>query len=118
MIIDVMCRIADGPLRPGALEVTQAIAPLVSWSVNTRDASGTSDQPDDDLAIELRLPDNTVWTGEAYPSADVEPEEQIPESPEDGFSVPVKLRGTGPLRENSVPLHADVVLKRLSTMSA
>jgi hypothetical protein len=31
MIIEVMCRIADGPLRPGELEITQAAAPLVNW---------------------------------------------------------------------------------------
>jgi hypothetical protein len=119
MIIEVMCRIADGPLRPGALEVTQAIAPLVSWSVNTHGESGALDQPSDDLAIELRFPDNTVWTGEAYPVADDESDQQEPGSLPNHESPPkVQLRGTGPLRENSVPLHADVVLQRLQAMSA
>jgi hypothetical protein len=119
MIVEVMCRIADGPLRPGALEVTQAVAPLVNWSVNTHDATVAPEQLGDDLAIELRFPDNTVWTGEAYPVAEVEPDQQVPgSSPEHEFPMTVQLRGTGPLKENSIPLHADVVLQRLRAMSA
>ncbi len=104
MIIEVMCRIADGPLRPGELEVTQAAAPLVSWSVNSRDGSEAWELPDDTLPIELHFPDNTVWTGEVYPVAYVEPN--------------VKLRGIGPLSEDSIPVHADVVIKRIETMLA
>lgn len=104
MIIEVMCRIADGPLWPGELEVTQAAAPLVSWSVNSRDVAEAWDLPDDTLAIELHFPDTTVWTGEVYPVADVQPD--------------VKLRGIGPLSENSIPVHADVVVKRIDTMLA
>jgi hypothetical protein len=119
MIIEVMCRIGDGPLRPGALEVTQAVAPLVSWSVNTHNGSEASEQQGDDLTVELRFPDNTIWTGEAYPVTKVEPDQQVPgSSSEHEFPMKVQLRGTGPLRENSIPLHADVVLQRLHAMSA
>ncbi len=107
MIIEIMCRIADGPLGPGELEVTQAAVPLVSWSVNPREGSQAWELQSNDLAIELHLPDSTVWTGEVYPVADVEPE--LPSK--------VYLRGTGPLSENSVPLHADVVMQRLRTIS-
>ena len=39
MMIEVMCRIADGPLRPGELEIAQEAEPLVSWSVITRELS-------------------------------------------------------------------------------
>lgn len=108
MIVKVMCRIADGQLRPGELEVTQRIAPLVNWSVNTSDVSQEWGPQTTNLAVELHLPDNTVWTGEAYPVADVEHE----------FPSEVLLRGTGALSENSIPLHADVVAKRIGAMSA
>ena len=108
MIIEVMCRIADGPLRPGELEVSQVAVPLVTWSVNTREESETGELQGD-LAIEIRLPDDTVWTGEAYPVTDAE-------SGRESLST-VQLRGTGPLRENSVPLHADVVMQRIRAMS-
>ncbi|MDQ3764347.1 MAG: hypothetical protein M3460_23075 [Actinomycetota bacterium] len=118
MIIKVTCRIAGGPGRPGELEVAQAAAPLVSWSVNTRDASEAWELLGSDLAIELRFPDNTVWTGEAY-LADAEPDHQVPGQPcEQEFPLKVQLRGTGPLRENSIPLHADVVNQRIRAMSA
>ena len=76
MNVEVMCRIADGPLRPGELEVTQPVAPLVSWSVSTRDRPQDGDQLDANVPIELHLPDSTVWTGEAYPVADVEPDDE------------------------------------------
>lgn len=105
MIIEVTCRIADGAPRPGALEVTQVVAPLVNWSVTTHDGSEEWGRQGDDVTVELRLPDNTVWTGDAYAKANDEP----------GNSE-VYLRGTGPLKENSVPIHADVVLKRLDAM--
>ncbi len=119
MIIEVMCRIADGPLRPGELEVTQAAAPLVSWSVNTRDASEAQDLQGNDLAIELHFPDNTVWTGEAYPVAGIEPVHQVPGQPL-GHEFPLKLqlRGIGALSENSIPMHADVVVQRIEAMLA
>lgn len=113
MNIEVMCRIADGPLRPGELEVTQPVAPLVSWSVSTRDTSQLSDQ----VAVELHFPDSTVWTGEAYPVTDIDPGDDVSGEPSDHqFPLKVQLRGIGPLRENTVPLHADVVVKRLETM--
>ncbi|MGH3427942.1 MAG: hypothetical protein ACRDRI_02915 [Pseudonocardiaceae bacterium] len=119
MIIDVLCRIADGPLRPGELEVTQAAAPLVSWSVSTRDGSETWDLQGKDLAVELHFLDNTVWTGEAYPVAGVEPDHQAPgQPPEHEFPLKVQLRGIGALSENSIPVHADVVVKRIDAMLA
>ncbi len=111
MSIEVMCRIDDGPLRPGELEIAQQIAPLVSWSVTTRGKS-RSDQLGSDVTIELHLPDSTVWTGEAY-LADIEADD---ERSEDEFPVTVQLRGSGPLRENTVPLHADVVVARIDAM--
>jgi hypothetical protein len=111
MSIEVMCRIDDGPLRPGELEIAQQIAPLVSWSVTTRDKS-RSDQLGKDVAIELHLPDSTVWTGEAY-LADIGADD---EQSEDEFPVTVQLRGSGPLRENTVPLHADVVVARIDAL--
>jgi len=105
MIVNVMCRIADGQLSPGELEVSQPVAPLVSWSVNTRDdAAEWGSQAD--LTVELHLPDDTVWTGEAYLVTDADHES----------TLPVLLRGTGPLIENSIPLHSDVVAKRLDPM--
>ena len=118
MNIEVMCRIADGPLRPGELEVTQPVAPLVSWSVSTRDQQQEGDQLDANVQIELHLPDSTVWTGEAYPVADIEPDDEAPGTPtsEQQFPLKVRLRGTGPLRENSIPLHADVVVQRLDAL--
>ena len=117
MNIEVMCRIADGPLRPGELEVTQPVAPLVSWSVNTRDRSQVADQMGSNVPIELHLPDSTVWTGEAYPVADVEPDDEVSGEPsEQQFPLKVQLRGTGPLRENSIPLHADVVVQHLDAL--
>lgn len=111
--IEVMCRIADGALRPGELVVTQRIAPLVSWCVGTRVSSQAGDQLGD-VAVELHLPDDTVWTGEAYAVVDGEPDRAEPAEPsEHQFPFAVQLRGTGPLRENSIPIHADVVVKRL-----
>lgn len=119
MIIEVMCRIADGPLRPGELKITQAAAPLVSWSVNTRDVSEASDLQGKDLAIELHFPDNTVWTGEAYPVVDVEPDHQgSGQPPEHEFPLKVQLRGIGALSENSIPVHADVVVQRIQAIGA
>ncbi len=119
MIIEVMCRIADGPLRPGELEVTQAAAPLVSWCVNSSDVSKVRDLQGKDLAVELHFPDNTIWTGEAYPVADVEPDHQAPGQPsEQELPLKVQLCGIGPLRENSIPVHADVVMQRIEAMSA
>jgi hypothetical protein len=113
MNTDVMCRVADGPLRPGELVIIQRIAPLVSWCVNTRVTSRGSDQLGD-VAIELRLPDDTVWTGEAYAVVDDEADCEEPSQPsEHEFPVKVQLRGIGPLREHSVPLHADVVASRI-----
>lgn len=113
MNTEVMCRIADGPLRPGELVVTQPVAPLVSWCVNTRISSQAADQLGD-VTIELHLPDDTVWTGEVYAVADGEPDREESEQPsEHEFPLRVQLRGTGPLRENSIPMHADVVVKRL-----
>ena len=107
MIIEVMCRISEGPLRPGELEVSQVAVPLVSWSVNTSEESDTEWQGD--LAVEIHLPDNTVWTGEAYPVTDAEPGGESP--------LTVQLRGTGALKEHSVPLHADVVMQRIRAIS-
>lgn len=119
MIIEVMCRIADGPLRPGKLEVTQAAAPLVSWSVDTRDRSEARDLQGNDLAIELHFPDNTVWTGEVYPVADIEPDHQaLEQPPQHEFPLKVQLRGIGALSENSIPVHADVVVRRIDAMLA
>jgi hypothetical protein len=113
MNIEVMCRIADGPLRPAELVVTQPIAPLVSWRVNTRVSSQAGEQLGD-VTIELHLPDDTVWTGEAYAVADGEPDREEPGEPrEHPFPLRMQLRGIGPLRENSIPMHADVVVKRL-----
>jgi hypothetical protein len=106
MIVKVMCRIAGGQLGPGELEVSQPVAPLVSWSVNTRDDSAEWSSQANDLAVELHLPDDTVWTGEAYLVTDADHESLLP----------VLLRGTGPLKENSIPLHSDVVAKRLDPM--
>jgi len=106
MIVNVMCRVADGQLRPGELEVSQPVAPLVSWSLNTRDDSAEWGSQADDFIVELHLPDETVWTGEAYLVTDADHDS----------SLPVLLRGTGPLRENSIPLHSDVVAKRLDPM--
>ncbi len=106
MIVKVMCRVADGELRPGELEVTQPVAPLVSWCVLTHDDSAAWGPQGSDVAVELHLPDDTVWTGEAYLVTDVEYESPLT----------VILRGTGPLRENSIPLHSDVVAKRLDPM--
>lgn len=108
MIIEVMCRIADGPLRPGELEVSQVGVPLVSWSVNTREGSEAGELLGD-LAVEIHLPDDTVWTGEVYPVTDAEPDDEAPST--------VQLRGTGALKENSVPVHADVVMQRIRAMS-
>ncbi|MGH4009274.1 MAG: hypothetical protein ACRDTH_14150 [Pseudonocardiaceae bacterium] len=119
MIIEVMCRIADGPLRPGELEIIKEIAPLVSWSVNARDVSEARDLQGKDLAIELHFSDNTVWTGEAYPVAGIEPDHQGPDQPPE-HEVPskVQLRGIGALSENSIPVHADVVVRRLEALGA
>lgn len=116
MIIEVMCRIADGPLRPGELEITQAVGPLVSWSVTTRDVSETGDLQGSDLAIELHFPDTTVWTGEAYPVADVESDHQSPAPSRHKSPETVQLRGIGALSENSVPVHSDVAMQRIQAM--
>jgi hypothetical protein len=113
MIVEVMCRIADGPLRPGELEVTQAAGPLVSWSVDTRDVAEAWDLQGNDLAVELHLPGDTVWAGEAY-LADVGSEDQVSQQLlENEFPLKVRLHGTGVLREDSIPVHADVLIKRL-----
>ena len=111
MSVEVMCRIDGGPLRPGELEIAQQIAPLVSWSVTTRDKS-RSNELGSDVAVELHLPDSTVWTGDAY-LAGIETDD---ERSDDEFPAKVQLRGSGPLRENTVPLHADVVVARLDAM--
>lgn len=117
MIINMMCRIDDGPLRPGELEITQTVAPLVSWLINTREAVEAWERRGTDLDVELHFADDTVWTGEAYPVADGELDQQVPQQPsEQEFPLKVQLRGTGPLRENSVPLHADVVVARIDAM--
>jgi hypothetical protein len=117
LIIGVMCRVADGPLRPGELEVIQAAAPLVSWSVATRDVSEARDLQGKDLIIELHFPDNTVWTGEAYPVVDVEPDRQRSgQSSEHELPLKVQLRGIGAFSENSIPVHADVVVQRIRAM--
>lgn len=118
MTIEVMCRIADGPLRPGELEITQAAVPLVSWSVNTCDVSEAEDLHGRDLAIELHFPDTTVWTGQAYPVAGVQPEHQAPGSAEHKSPWTVQLRGIGALSENSIPVHAPVVMQRIQAMGA
>ena len=111
MSIAVMCRIGDGPLRPGELKITQVTAPLVSWSVSTRDVSEAGDLHGRDLAIELHFPDTTVWTGEAYPVADVEADHQAPEPSEHTSSGTIQLRGIGALSENSIPVHSDVAMR-------
>lgn len=116
MIIEVMCRIADGPLRPGELEITQSAVPLVSWSVSTRDVSEAGDLQGRDLVIELHFPDTTVWTGEAYLVADVESDHQASGSAEHTSSGTVQLRGIGALSENSIPVHSDVVMQRMQAM--
>ncbi|MGH3768557.1 MAG: hypothetical protein ACRDS0_24165 [Pseudonocardiaceae bacterium] len=103
MIVKVMCRIDDGQLRPGELEITQPVAPLVSWSVNTSDLPEEQRPQAIDLSVEVHLPGDTVWTGDAYQVTDIEHE-----SP-----WTMLLRGTGPLRENSRTLHADVVVQRM-----
>ena len=108
MIIEVMCRIADGPLRPGELEVSQVSVPLVNWTVNTDEESETG-KLQGDLAVEIHLPDDTVWTGEAYPVTDANLDRESP--------LTVQLRGTGALKENSIPLHADVVMQRIRAIS-
>jgi hypothetical protein len=117
MIVEVMCRIADGPLRPGELEVTQTAGPLVIWSIDTRDVSEARDLQGSDMAIELHLPGDTVWTGEAY-LADVGADHQAPQQlREREFPLRVRLRGTGVLREDSIAIHADVLVQRLSKIS-
>ena len=116
MIVEVMCRIADGPLRPGELEVTQAAAPLVSWSLDTHDVSQARNLQGDDVAIELHLPGDAVWSGEAY-LAEVGSDHQVPQQlPEHEFPVKVRLHGIGVLREDSIPLHADVLVKRIEAI--
>lgn len=115
MILEVMCRIGDGPLRPGELEVIQTAGPLVTWSVDTRDVSEARDRQGSDLAIELHLPGDTVWAGEVY-LADVGPDHQVPQQPLEEFPVKVRLHGTGVLRENSVPVHADVLVQRINAI--
>lgn len=116
MIIEVMCRIADGPLRPGELEITQTAVPLVSWAVNTRDVAEAGDLQGRDLPVELHLPDTTVWTGQAYAVADVEPGHPAPGPAEHKSPGTVQLRGIGALSENLIPVHADVVIQRIEAM--
>lgn len=116
VIIEVMCRIADGPLRPGELEITQATGPLVSWSVNVRDVSAAADLQGRDLAIELHFPDTTVWTGEAYPVAEVESDHPASGPSEHTSPGTVQVRGIGALSENSIPVHSDVVMQRIRAM--
>jgi hypothetical protein len=111
MMIEVMCRIADGPLRPGELEIAQEAEPLVSWSVITRELSEERDWQGKDLAVELHFPDNTVWTGEAYPVTDIASDHQAP-------GQPVRLRGIGALSEDSIPVHSDAVAKRINAILA
>lgn len=119
MIIEVMCCIAGGPLRPGKLEVTQVVGPLVSWSLDTRDRSEARDLQGNDLAVELHFPDNTVWTGEGFSVADIEPDHQVSgQPPEHEFPLRVKLLGIGALSENSIPVHSDVLVKRIEAMLA
>ena len=118
MIVNVMCRIADGQLRPGELEITQPAAPLVSWSVNTRDVWEAGDLHGADLAIELHLPDTTVWTGEAYPVADVESHHEAPGSAGHPSPGMVQLRGIGALSENSIPVHSEVAMQRIQAIVA
>ncbi|MDQ4020613.1 MAG: hypothetical protein M3257_03045 [Actinomycetota bacterium] len=115
MILEVMCRIGDGPLRPGELEVTQTAGPLVTWSVDTRDVSEAWDRQGSDLAIELHLPGDTVWAGEVY-LADVGLDHQVPQQPLEEFPVKVRLHGTGVLRENSIAVHADVLVQRINAI--
>ncbi|MDQ3827504.1 MAG: hypothetical protein M3325_17985 [Actinomycetota bacterium] len=68
------------------------------------------------MTVELHLPDSTVWIGEAY-VADIEPADEGSGPQSEGeFPVKVELRGCGPLRENTVPLHADVVVARIDAM--
>lgn len=118
MMIEVMCRIAYGPLRPGELEVAQN-DPLVSWSISTRDVSEEQAWRGKDLAVELHFPDDTVWTGEAYPVADMEPDHQEPgQPPEQESRSNVLLRGIGALSEDSIPVHCDAVAKRINAMLA
>lgn len=117
MIIEVMCRIADGPLRLGELEIIQAAVPLVSWSVNTHVVPEARGWQGKDLAIELHFADHTVWTGEAYPVVEVEPDHQGPgQPPGQEFPSKVQLRGIGALSENSIAMHADVVTQRIQAM--
>ena len=111
MTIEVMCRIADGPLTPAELKVSQSAVPLVAWSVDIPNVSQARDLQGKDLTIELHFPDNTVWTGEAYSVADIGPHHQA-------SGQPLQLRGIGPLSENSIPVHSDVVIKRINAMSA
>ncbi|HZA15648.1 MAG TPA: hypothetical protein VE645_01915 [Pseudonocardiaceae bacterium] len=116
MILEVMCRIGDGPLRPGELEVTQtAGGPLVTWSVDTRDVLEARDRQGSDLAIELHLPGDTVWAGEVY-LADVGLDHQVPQQPLEEFPVKVRLHGTGVLRENSIAVHADALVQRINAI--
>lgn len=115
MIIEVMYRIADGPLRPGELEVTQAVGPLVSWSVNARDVSDAGHLQGRDLVVELHFPNTTVWTGEAYAVVDVASDQTTGPSGDESPAT-VQLRGIGALNENSVPVHSDVVMRRVQAM--
>ena len=92
------------------------LVPLVSWSVNTRDVSEAGDLQGGDLAIELHFADTTVWTGEAYPVADVESEHQSPAPSQHKSPGTVQLRGIGALSENSIPVHSDVAMQRIQAM--
>jgi hypothetical protein len=116
MIVDVMCHIAGGPPRPAQLTIEHTEIGLVSWSVTARDIPQSWQPEGDELPIELHLPDETVWIGEAYPVGVVELEQPEAEQPAEPLTKVVQLRGTGPLRENSIPVHADVVIQRVEAL--
>lgn len=116
MIVDVMCRIAGGPPRTAQLAIEQTEIGLVSWSVTAREIPLSWQPEGDELPIELHLPDGTVWIGEAYPVGVVEPEQPEAEQPAEPLTKAIQLRGTGPLRENSIPVHADVVIQRVKAL--
>ncbi|MGB8994886.1 MAG: hypothetical protein WCC65_06225 [Pseudonocardiaceae bacterium] len=119
MMIEVMCRIADGPIRPGELEIAEVAVPLVTWSLSISDVSEERDWEGKDLAIELHFPDDIVWTGEAYPVTDIEPDHQVPgQPPERESRSKVQLRGIGALSEDSIPVHSDAVSRRFNAMLA
>ena len=115
MVVDVMCRIGDEPFRPAQLVIGQKEIGLVSWSVIVRELPPDWQPPVEDLPLERHLPDGTVWIGEAYPmgAAELEPPAAETEQPKPRA---IKLHGTGPFRENFIPVHADVVLQRVRAL--